>query len=159
MSPVAGVLKGKTRQTLSFTARVPRGQAGSLSFPQQPGGETAPALSELLVLSARGRDLFLSVSVDSWIPTSVGSSLLHLVHLRKPIRETTLAERSAIASSASGPDPLDSRTASTETVPLVVRRLVTFLAENGLGIEDLFQREAAEENVRDLLRCLDAVSY
>ncbi|GAA5872724.1 hypothetical protein JCM3774_005041 [Rhodotorula dairenensis] len=159
VSPCSGVLKAKTRQTLSFTGRIDSRLAGSLSFPPQGPAENALAVSELLVLSARGRDLFLSVSVTSSVPTVVGSALNHLVQLKKPIRETTLAERSAIAGSTSGPDPLDSRPSTTETVPLVIRRLVTFLAENGLGVAGLFQQEAEEATIRDLLRCLDTGAH
>lgn len=165
VSPSSGVLQGRTRQTLSFTARVKDGRgAGSLSFPQEQGvgDHSGPVLSDLLILSVRGRDLFLAVSLESWIPTVLGSPLDHLVQLRNPIRETTLSERAAIGrSSLAGlaasqvGDAATPTTATAETVPLVIRRLVAFLAENGLDLPDLFQTEVDEEDVRRILRCLD----
>lgn len=168
VSPSSGVLQGRTRQTLSFTARVKDGRgAGSLSFPQEQGvgDHSGPVLSDLLILSVRGRDLFLAVSLESWIPTVLGSPLDHLVQLRNPIRETTLSERAAIGrSSLAGlaasqvGDAATPTTATAETVPLVIRRLVAFLAENGLDLPDLFQTEVDEEDVRRILRCLDTAS-
>lgn len=142
--------------------------AGSLSFPQQEhgvGSGEGPVLSDLLILAVRGRDLFLAVSVESWIPTVLGASLDHLVQLKKPIRATTLSDRAAIGrSSLVGLDAggkegtVTPGTATAKTVPLVIRRLVAFLAENGLGLPDLFQAKVEEENVREILRCLDTAS-
>lgn len=162
VSPSSGVLQGRTRQTLSFTARVreERG-SGSLSFPQEQGAgnNSGPAISDLLILSVRGRDLFLAVSVESWIPTVLGSPLDHLVQLKKPIRETTLSDRAAIGrSTLRNAQAEDAKPAAAETVPLVVRRLVAFLAENGLGLPDLFQAQVEEESVQAILRCLDTAS-
>ena len=141
--------------------------AGSLSFPQEQGvgDHSGPVLSDLLILSVRGRDLFLAVSLESWIPTVLGSPLDHLVQLRKPIRETTLSDRAAIGRSTlngldagSKDDAATPATATAETIPLVIRRLVAFLAESGLGLPDLFQAQVEEENVRVILRCLDTAS-
>ncbi|GAA5988375.1 hypothetical protein JCM10908_003536 [Rhodotorula pacifica] len=155
--PALGVLQPNTRQTICFTTRIEAPQAGSLSFPEHPGGDTGPALSELLILSVRGRDLFLSVSLDSWVPTVLGSRLDHLVHLTKPIRETTLVERCAIATStASCFDREDGKPTTTETVPAAIRQLVGYIANSGLGLPDLFHADVKEERIREILHCLDS---
>ncbi|KWU42743.1 DNase I-like protein [Rhodotorula sp. JG-1b] len=132
---------------------------------QGVGDHSGPVLSDLLILSVRGRDLFLAVSLESWIPTVLGAPLDHLVQLRKPIRETTLSDRAAIGRSTlngldagSKDDAATPATATAETIPLVIRRLVAFLAESGLGLPDLFQAQVEEENVRVILRCLDTAS-
>lgn len=158
MSPSSGVLLANEHQTLTFTARISPHLSERLSFPEDATEQGEGCLRDLLILSVCGRDLFLSVSAKSRRPTILGSRLAYLAALSKPIRETTAEERSLLVATVTATAAGDSvERKSSETVPSVLRRLVSFLAEHGLETPDLFSTDCAEEHISSIIECLDSV--
>ncbi|GAA5962330.1 hypothetical protein JCM21900_003091 [Sporobolomyces salmonicolor] len=159
--PTSGLILPNERTTITLTVNATSSSASSLNFPL-PSSE---GLSELLVLSIEKKDLFLAVSAREYIPTVFGSSLEHLVRLRDPIRSTNEEERQKIAAFvASLRKPEAARTEQEKrseedwgsvSVPRPLHRLMSFLAEHGLHVENLFCASGDAELVEVVRECLD----
>ncbi|TNY22252.1 Endonuclease/exonuclease/phosphatase [Rhodotorula diobovata] len=161
ISPTSGLVLPSGRQTITLTIRVTSATGSdALSFPVKT---SAGEIADLLVLSVRGKDLFLSLAARSWRPTVFGARLPHLVRLPGPIRETSLEERVKIAQvvaadeagekrepEAGGEDPLP-----RSAVPLALHSLVGFLAEHALDVPGLFATPGDDELIQLARDCLD----
>ncbi|KPV72858.1 uncharacterized protein RHOBADRAFT_66874 [Rhodotorula graminis WP1] len=161
VTPASGLVLPGARQTITLTIHVTSSSgADALSFPMST---SAADIADLLVLSLRGKDLFLSVSARAWTPTVFGARLPHLVRLASPIRETNLEQRVRIAQvvaaadkgAPAGPDGDD---VPRSAVPLVLHNLVGFLAEHALDVPGLFAMPGDDELVRLARECLDTGS-
>ncbi|GAA6054854.1 hypothetical protein JCM3770_004109 [Rhodotorula araucariae] len=152
LSPSSGLVMPSSRQTVTLTIHVTsQTGAGTLSFPSTAD---AGELADLLVLSVRGKDLFLAVSAQSWIPTVFGAALPHLVRLEAPIRSTTLEQRVAIAQDAAG-ERAGKEPLPRSAVPLELARTVGYLAEHALDVPGLFATPGDEKLVELAKECLD----
>ncbi|BGP28134.1 hypothetical protein JCM10295v2_007121 [Rhodotorula toruloides] len=151
--PTSGLILPSSRQRIRFTVNVTPDIAGSLSFtaPEKAEGD----LSELLVISLRGRDLFLAISVKEWVPTVFGASLECLARLHEPIRITSLKRRRQIQAAASG-SVEDEEGVEKSAVPEVLHRLVSFLAEHALDVPGFFATPGELELVSLVRKCLDS---
>ncbi|BGP44054.1 hypothetical protein JCM10449v2_008111 [Rhodotorula kratochvilovae] len=152
ISPTSGLVLPCSRQTVTLTIHITSSTgAGALSFPSSP---STAELADLLVLSVRGKDLFLSLSARAFVPTVFGAALPHLVRLEAPIRSTTLAQRVAIAQDAAG-EKKEGEPLPRSAVPMALASLVGFLAEHALDLPGLFGTPGDEGLVELARECLD----
>ncbi|GAA5911997.1 hypothetical protein JCM8208_006453 [Rhodotorula glutinis] len=158
VTPTSGLVLPGARQAITLTIHVTSSSgADALSFPTST---SAADIADLLVLSLRGKDLFLSVSARAWTPTVFGARLPHLVRLASPVRDTPLEQRIRIAQvvaaadkgASVGPEGDD---VPRSAVPLVLHNLVGFLAEHALDVPGLFATPGDDELVRLARECLD----
>ncbi|GAA6050694.1 hypothetical protein NBRC10513_004222 [Rhodotorula toruloides] len=152
VTPTSGLILPSSRQRITFTVKVTPDIAGTLSFPTS--GTPENDLSELLVISLRGRDLFLAISVKEWVPTVFGASLDCLARLHEPIRKASTEQRRRIGAAAAGPVE-DEEGIEKSAVPEVLHRLVSFLGEHALDVPGLFATPGELELVRVVRDCLD----
>ncbi|BGP35956.1 hypothetical protein JCM10296v2_007808 [Rhodotorula toruloides] len=152
VSPTSGLILPTSRQRITFTVKVTSDVAGRLSFqiPEQSDSD----LSELLVISLRGRDLFLAISVKEWVPTVFGASLDCLARLHEPVRTESFEQRQRIGAAAAGPVE-DEAGIEKSAVPEVLHRLVSFLGEHALNVSGLFAAPGELELVKAVRDCID----
>ncbi|BGO96216.1 hypothetical protein JCM10020v2_007953 [Rhodotorula toruloides] len=152
VSPTSGLILPSSRQRITFTVKVTPDIAGTLSFPtpESPHND----LSELLVISLRGRDLFLAISVKEWVPTVFGASLDCLARLHEPVRTASIEQRRRIGVAAAG-SVEDEDGIEKSAVPEVLHRLVSFLGEYALDVPGLFVTSGELELTRLVRDCLD----
>lgn len=154
VSPTSGLILPSSRQTITFTVKVEPDIAGALSFPTSD--KLSSNLSELLVLSLRGRDLFLAISVHEWVPTVFGASLDCLARLHEPVQTVSLTRRAQIRAAADG-SAEDEAGIEKSAVPEVLHRLISLLGEHGLDVPGLFATPGELELVQLVRDCLDSV--
>ncbi|GAA5845905.1 hypothetical protein JCM9279_002419 [Rhodotorula babjevae] len=158
VTPASGLVLPGARQTITLTIHVTSSTgADALSFPTSTRDA---GIADLLVLSLRGKDLFLSVSARAWTPTVFGARLPHLVRLASPIRETSLEQRVRIgqvvaAADKGAPVGAEGDDLPRSAVPLVLHNLVGFLAEHALDVPGLFATPGDDELLRLAKECLD----
>ncbi|GJN94692.1 hypothetical protein Rhopal_007783-T1 [Rhodotorula paludigena] len=158
VSPASGLVLPGQRQTVSLAIHVTASSAAALNFPST---KSKGELADLLVLSVRGKDLFLSVAAKEWVPTVFGSRLDHLVYLSSPIRATSLEQRSRVARAVEAAragttlEDEDGERLEKQSVPEALQRLIGFLGEHALGVSDLFGTPGDVELVELARECLD----
>ncbi|XP_074064397.1 inositol polyphosphate 5-phosphatase OCRL [Macrotis lagotis] len=123
-------------------------------------------IEDILVLHLdRGKDYFLTIS-GSYLPSCFGTSLEALSRMKRPIREVPvtklidLGEDSFVEKDSPflplAPAPLEG---SDEERPLQVPKeiwlLVDHLYKNGCHQEDLFQTPGMQEELQQIIDCLD----
>ncbi|NXD10229.1 OCRL phosphatase, partial [Nothocercus nigrocapillus] len=118
-------------------------------------------IEDILVLHLdRGKDYFLTIS-GSYLPSCFGTSLEALCRMRRPIREVPVTKLIDLVSrsekSVLQMDSLDSEDASE--IPLQVPKeiwlLVDHLFKNACHQEDLFQTPGMQEELQQIIDCLD----
>ncbi|NWJ05183.1 OCRL phosphatase, partial [Crypturellus undulatus] len=125
-------------------------------------------IEDILVLHLdRGKDYFLTIS-GSYLPSCFGTSLEALCRMRRPIREVPVTKLiDLVSSSISGAQigeksvlqmgSLDSEDASEKPmqVPKEIWLLVDHLFKNACHQEDLFQTPGMQEELQQIIDCLD----
>lgn len=134
------ILPGETSQ-VNLTIHIDKSTSPSLNF--QP----RDSLCDLLILSIKRKDLFLSVSAREYLPTCFGNSLSRLARLGEPIRVAT-SEELRVADEMGG---------EGSEVPDEMRRMVEFLSEYGLERDDLFEVTGQGDTMKLIRDCLDTV--
>ncbi|GAA5831599.1 hypothetical protein JCM11251_000764 [Rhodosporidiobolus azoricus] len=152
ISPCSGLMLPNERTPVTLTIHITSSSASSLNFPP-PGSPTDASLSDLLIISFKKKDLFLSVSAREWIPTVFGSDLECLARLHEPIRSLSLEKRTQVAAAAAGKGVVEG--GGKVAVPQVLHRLIGFLAEYALAVKALFIAAGEGELVKVVRECLD----
>ncbi|XP_075752720.1 inositol polyphosphate 5-phosphatase OCRL isoform X1 [Pelodiscus sinensis] len=122
-------------------------------------------IEEILVLHLdRGKDYFLTVS-GSYLPSCFGTSLEALCRMRRPIREVPvtklvdLGEDSFLEKEKSllqmGPSDSEDGSERPLQVPKEIWLLVDHLFKNACHQEDLFQTPGMQEELQQIIDCLD----
>ncbi|XP_077163352.1 inositol polyphosphate 5-phosphatase OCRL isoform X3 [Paroedura picta] len=122
-------------------------------------------IEEILVLHLdRGKDYFLTIS-GSYLPSCFGTSLEALCRMKRPIREVPitklidLGEDSFLEKEKSVLEmvPQDSEDSGDRPlhVPKEIWILVDHLFKNACHQEDLFQTPGMQEELQDIIECLD----
>ncbi|XP_060105331.1 inositol polyphosphate 5-phosphatase OCRL isoform X1 [Heteronotia binoei] len=122
-------------------------------------------IEEILVLHLdRGKDYFLTIS-GSYLPSCFGTSLEALCRMKRPIREIPvtklidLGEDSFLEKEKSLLEmvPQDSEDSSDRPlhVPKEIWILVDHLFKNACHQEDLFQTPGMQDELQDIIECLD----
>ncbi|XP_008118439.2 inositol polyphosphate 5-phosphatase OCRL isoform X1 [Anolis carolinensis] len=123
-------------------------------------------IEDILVLHLdRGKDYFLTIS-GSYLPSCFGTSLETLCRMRRPIREVPitklidLEEDNFLEKEKSLLDmvPQDSEDSSSERplqIPKEIWILVDHLFKNACHQEDLFQTPGMQDELQDIIECLD----
>uniref|UniRef100_A0A8D2N2W6 phosphoinositide 5-phosphatase n=1 Tax=Zonotrichia albicollis TaxID=44394 RepID=A0A8D2N2W6_ZONAL len=119
-------------------------------------------IEDILVLHLdRGKDYFLTIS-GTYLPSCFGTSLEALCRMKRPIREVPVTKLIDLVSSEAEKSilqmgSLDSEEASE--VPLQVPKeiwlLVDHLFKHALHQEDLFQTPGMQEELEQIIDCLD----
>uniref|UniRef100_A0A8D2LA40 phosphoinositide 5-phosphatase n=1 Tax=Varanus komodoensis TaxID=61221 RepID=A0A8D2LA40_VARKO len=114
-------------------------------------------IEDILVLHLdRGKDYFLTIS-GNYLPSCFGTSLEALCRMKRPIREVpvtklidlekSLLEMVPTESDDSGERPLH--------IPKEIWILVDHLFKNACHQEDLFQTPGMQDELQDIIECLD----
>ncbi|XP_053129730.1 inositol polyphosphate 5-phosphatase OCRL isoform X3 [Hemicordylus capensis] len=111
-------------------------------------------IEDILVLHLdRGKDYFLTIS-GSYLPSCFGTSLEALCRMKRPIREVPVLidlEKSLLEvlpqEEDSGERPLQ--------IPKEIWLLVDHLFKNACHQEDLFQTPGLQDELQDIIECLD----
>ncbi|XP_075752722.1 inositol polyphosphate 5-phosphatase OCRL isoform X2 [Pelodiscus sinensis] len=114
-------------------------------------------IEEILVLHLdRGKDYFLTVS-GSYLPSCFGTSLEALCRMRRPIREVPVTKLVDLEKSLLQMGPSDSEDGSERPlqVPKEIWLLVDHLFKNACHQEDLFQTPGMQEELQQIIDCLD----
>ncbi|XP_078236872.1 inositol polyphosphate 5-phosphatase OCRL isoform X1 [Pogona vitticeps] len=122
-------------------------------------------IEDILVLHLdRGKDYFLTIT-GSYLPSCFGTSLEALCRMRRPIREVPvtrlidLGEDSFLEKEKSLLDmvPQDSEDSGERPlhVPKEIWLLVDHLFKNACHQEDLFQTPGMQEELQEIIECLD----
>ncbi|XP_056347009.1 inositol polyphosphate 5-phosphatase OCRL isoform X2 [Oenanthe melanoleuca] len=114
-------------------------------------------IEDILVLHLhRGKDYFLTIS-GSYLPSCFGTSLEALCRMKRPIREVPVTKLIDLEKSILQMGSLDSE--ETTEVPLQVPKeiwlLVDHLFKHALHQEDLFQTPGMQEELEQIIDCLD----
>uniref|UniRef100_A0A803VBI1 phosphoinositide 5-phosphatase n=1 Tax=Ficedula albicollis TaxID=59894 RepID=A0A803VBI1_FICAL len=114
-------------------------------------------IEDILVLHLhRGKDYFLTIS-GSYLPSCFGTSLEALCRMKRPIREVPVTKLIDLEKSILQVGSPDSEEATE--VPLQVPKeiwlLVDHLFKHALHQEDLFQTPGMQEELEQIIDCLD----
>uniref|UniRef100_A0A8C6Z264 phosphoinositide 5-phosphatase n=1 Tax=Nothoprocta perdicaria TaxID=30464 RepID=A0A8C6Z264_NOTPE len=114
-------------------------------------------IEDILVLHLdRGKDYFLTIS-GSYLPSCFGTSLEALCRMRRPIREVPVTKLIDLEKSVLQMGSLESE--DTSEMPLQVPKeiwlLVDHLFKNACHQEDLFQTPGMQEELQQIIDCLD----
>ncbi|KAL9837023.1 inositol polyphosphate 5-phosphatase OCRL isoform 3-T3 [Geothlypis trichas] len=114
-------------------------------------------IEDILVLHLdRGKDYFLTIS-GTYLPSCFGTSLEALCRMKRPIREVPVTKLIDLEKSILQMGSQDSEEASE--VPLQVPKeiwlLVDHLFKHALHQEDLFQTPGMQEELEQIIDCLD----
>lgn len=146
ITPTSGLILPGEKSIVTLTINVDNATAPALNFATDPD-----ALSDLLVLSIEKKDLFLSVAAREYRPTCFANSLARLAKLGKPIRSATPEELDAVREDTK--DEIECKA----SVPMEVYRLLGFLAEHGVELDDVFLVSGKAELMTVIRECLDTV--
>ncbi|XP_060105332.1 inositol polyphosphate 5-phosphatase OCRL isoform X2 [Heteronotia binoei] len=114
-------------------------------------------IEEILVLHLdRGKDYFLTIS-GSYLPSCFGTSLEALCRMKRPIREIPVTKLIDLEKSLLEMVPQDSEDSSDRPlhVPKEIWILVDHLFKNACHQEDLFQTPGMQDELQDIIECLD----
>ncbi|XP_077163351.1 inositol polyphosphate 5-phosphatase OCRL isoform X2 [Paroedura picta] len=114
-------------------------------------------IEEILVLHLdRGKDYFLTIS-GSYLPSCFGTSLEALCRMKRPIREVPITKLIDLEKSVLEMVPQDSEDSGDRPlhVPKEIWILVDHLFKNACHQEDLFQTPGMQEELQDIIECLD----
>ncbi|XP_062440447.1 inositol polyphosphate 5-phosphatase OCRL isoform X3 [Rhea pennata] len=114
-------------------------------------------IEDILVLHLdRGKDYFLTIS-GSYLPSCFGTSLEALCRMRRPIREVPVTKLIDLEKCVLQMGSLDSEDASEMPlqVPKEIWLLVDHLFKNACHQEDLFQTPGMQEELQQIIDCLD----
>ncbi|KAM4696535.1 inositol polyphosphate 5-phosphatase OCRL [Rhinophrynus dorsalis] len=114
-------------------------------------------IEDILVLHLdRGKDYFLTIS-GSYLVSSFGTSLEALCRMKRPIREIPITKLIDLEKAVLQMLPLDSdgTTDKPLKIPKEVWLLVDHLYRNACHQEDLFQTPGKQEELQQIIDCLD----
>ncbi|XP_060612318.2 inositol polyphosphate 5-phosphatase OCRL isoform X2 [Anolis sagrei] len=115
-------------------------------------------IEDILVLHLdRGKDYFLTIS-GTYLPSCFGTSLETLCRMRRPIREVPVTKLIDLEKSVLDMVPQDSEDSSSERplqIPKEIWILVDHLFKNACHQEDLFQTPGMQDELQDIIECLD----
>ncbi|NXN14495.1 OCRL phosphatase, partial [Indicator maculatus] len=114
-------------------------------------------IEDILVLHLdRGKDYFLTIS-GTYLPSCFGTSLEALCRMKRPIREVPVTKLIDLEKSILQMDSLDSEEAGETPlqVPKEIWLLVDHLFKNACHQEDLFQTPGMQEELEQIIDCLD----
>ncbi|XP_054851973.1 inositol polyphosphate 5-phosphatase OCRL isoform X1 [Eublepharis macularius] len=114
-------------------------------------------IEEILVLHLdRGKDYFLTIS-GSYLPSCFGTSLEALCRMKRPIREVPVTKLIDLEKSLLEMVPQDSEDSGDRPlhVPKEIWILVDHLFKNACHQEDLFQTPGMQEELQEIIECLD----
>ncbi|XP_015261635.1 PREDICTED: inositol polyphosphate 5-phosphatase OCRL-1 [Gekko japonicus] len=114
-------------------------------------------IEEILVLHLdRGKDYFLTIS-GSYLPSCFGTSLEALCRMKRPIREVPVTKLIDLEKSLLEMVPQDSEDSGDRPlqVPKEIWILVDHLFKNACHQEDLFQTPGMQDELQDIIECLD----
>ncbi|XP_064374059.1 inositol polyphosphate 5-phosphatase OCRL isoform X3 [Dromaius novaehollandiae] len=114
-------------------------------------------IEDILVLHLdRGKDYFLTIS-GSYLPSCFGTSLEALCRMRRPIREVPVTKLIDLEKSVLQIGSPDSEDASEMPLPVPkeIWLLVDHLFKNACHQEDLFQTPGMQEELQQIIDCLD----
>ncbi|XP_068007975.1 inositol polyphosphate 5-phosphatase OCRL isoform X3 [Melanerpes formicivorus] len=114
-------------------------------------------IEDILVLHLdRGKDYFLTIS-GTYLPSCFGTSLEALCRMKRPIREVPVTKLIDLEKSILQMDSLESEEAGETPlqVPKEIWLLVDHLFKNACHQEDLFQTPGMQEELEQIIDCLD----
>ncbi|XP_048369968.1 inositol polyphosphate 5-phosphatase OCRL isoform X2 [Sphaerodactylus townsendi] len=114
-------------------------------------------IEEILVLHLdRGKDYFLTIS-GNYLPSCFGTSLEALCRMKRPIREVPVTKLVDLEKSLLEMVPQDSEDSGDRPlhVPKEIWILVDQLFKNACHQEDLFQTPGMQEELQEIIECLD----
>uniref|UniRef100_A0ABM5EWU5 phosphoinositide 5-phosphatase n=1 Tax=Pogona vitticeps TaxID=103695 RepID=A0ABM5EWU5_9SAUR len=114
-------------------------------------------IEDILVLHLdRGKDYFLTIT-GSYLPSCFGTSLEALCRMRRPIREVPVTRLIDLEKSLLDMVPQDSEDSGERPlhVPKEIWLLVDHLFKNACHQEDLFQTPGMQEELQEIIECLD----
>nr|XP_056715174.1 inositol polyphosphate 5-phosphatase OCRL isoform X2 [Euleptes europaea] len=114
-------------------------------------------IEEILVLHLdRGKDYFLTIS-GSYLPSCFGTSLEALCRMKRPIRQIPVTKLIDLEKSLLEMVPQDSDDSGDRPlhVPKEIWILVDHLFKNACHQEDLFQTPGMQDELQDIIECLD----
>lgn len=136
VNPPNGMIMPGEKLRVSFVMLIDRRSAPSLNMGQEQ-------IDDILILHLiNGKDYFISVS-GKYCPTSLAVSLDYLARLPKPIRHMDPLVDSLL--------PIENQL----SVPLVLWRIVDFLHQYGMEVENLFLNSGNQETMLYIRECLD----
>ncbi|KAJ7310256.1 hypothetical protein JRQ81_007154 [Phrynocephalus forsythii] len=114
-------------------------------------------IEDILVLHLdRGKDYFLTIT-GSYLPSCFGTSLEALCRMRRPIREVPVTRLIDLEKSLLEMVPQDSEDSGERPlhIPKEIWLLVDHLFKNACHQEDLFQTPGMQEELQEIIECLD----
>ncbi|XP_061454303.1 inositol polyphosphate 5-phosphatase OCRL isoform X2 [Rhineura floridana] len=114
-------------------------------------------IEEILVLHLdRGKDYFLTIS-GSYLPSCFGTSLEALCRMKLPIREVPVTKLIDLEKPFLEMMPQDGNDSSERPlhIPKEIWLLVNHLFKNACHQEDLFQTPGMQDELQDIIECLD----
>ncbi|KAM9326892.1 inositol polyphosphate 5-phosphatase OCRL [Gastrophryne carolinensis] len=122
-------------------------------------------IEDILVLHLdRGKDYFLTIT-GSYLVSAFGTSLEALCRMRRPIREIPVTNLIDLGEDAFSekekavmqmlPEDVDGATDKPLTIPKEIWLLVDHLYKNARHQEDLFQTPGRQEELQQIIDCLD----
>uniref|UniRef100_A0A8D0HFU7 phosphoinositide 5-phosphatase n=1 Tax=Sphenodon punctatus TaxID=8508 RepID=A0A8D0HFU7_SPHPU len=114
-------------------------------------------IEDILVLHLdRGKDYFLTIS-GNYLPSCFGTSLEALCRMRRPIREVPVTKLIDLEKSILQMVPQDNEDTNEQPlqVPKEIWLLVDHLFKNACHQEDLFQTPGMQEELQQIIDCLD----
>ncbi|KAM0750787.1 DNase I-like protein [Meredithblackwellia eburnea MCA 4105] len=141
INPTSGLILPGEKSVVKLTINVDNATAPELNFSTDQN-----RLSDLLVLSIEKKDLFLSVSAREYLPTCFANTLSRLSKLGKAIRTASAEELDSIR---------EGEGEEKGSVPHEIYRMLGFLAEHGVELEDVFLVPGEQSIVSLVRECLD----
>ncbi|XP_063794439.1 inositol polyphosphate 5-phosphatase OCRL isoform X2 [Pseudophryne corroboree] len=115
------------------------------------------SIEDILVLHLdRGKDYFLTIS-GSYLASSFGTSLEALCRMKRPIREIPVTKLIDLEKAVMQmlPEDVDGTNDKPLKVPKEIWLLVDHLYKNACHQEDLFQTPGKQEELQQIIDCLD----